>query len=241
LNRISIPVQIIRFLFLPGLIIGISACQPAVTGTPDQLSRARQLEMTRFAEATARALKTANAVHQSVALTQTAAALIRSAGSPTPLPTYTFQPTYTPYPTFTLSYRTATAVRNPTYTVRPTFAPVFHPVAVSSTEFYCTQEPSNLKISVNLPQGVGGAVYYRLREKRSRELTQWQKKDLMLDHSNMHRVVINGSRYTQEPCDIEYPALPTESVFEFQIISDDGLYRSLVYTHVTYFPCPAEN
>jgi hypothetical protein len=238
LYRFRIP--LFYSLIFIGVAALISGCQPGGSITPTSTSRARSLEQTRSAEATMRSGRTASAVEAAVAMTQTSAAVIRNAGSPTPLPTYTFQPTYTPYPTYTILPRTSTLARAFTVTPRPTFAPIFYPVEVSVTEFYCTKEPTQVKISALLPTDMGAAIYYRLREKKSRQMTDWEKKDLALEVTGARSAVINGSIYTTIPSDITYPALPQESVLEFQIISDDGSYKSIVYTSITYFPCPGQ-
>ncbi|HEY9075333.1 MAG TPA: hypothetical protein VIO61_02230 [Anaerolineaceae bacterium] len=226
------------------LVLSISCgTTPTPTPTPNPFAQlttvAKAVQATREVEmATVTAQAAKAALEQTAeALKVTQAAVETRSVPPTSQPTYTALPTYTLQPSPTLAPTKPPETPTLVPTTAPTIASAAYAVTVSTKTFYCYQEPSQLKVSVAMPDiNKGAAVYFRLRDKFSGQLTAWANKDLHRDTGNIRSVVINGSGYSGTK-DVIHPPLMKESIFEMQIITDDGTYRSNVYTDITYFPC----
>jgi len=107
----------------------------------------------------------------------------------------------------------------------------------SVSTFYCYQMPYELTITVRVSDiNRGMAVYYHIRDKQSGVKSDGQAIDLHRRLSNDTRTatIIGGGSSQQN---LQFPPLMGESYFVYQIISDDGSYRSPTYSDITFFPC----
>jgi hypothetical protein len=161
-----------------------------------------------------------------------------SATQSVPPPTFTVaQPTYTPYPTYTSQPTLTKPAAPPTSTEPPPSGQLTYPQPTKSTSrFYCYQEPYSVKITQKVPDiNVGMTVYFRIQDKTDGRKTDWENKDLHRDGSDARSATIVGGGSSSQ--DIHYPPLMHESWFQYQIIADDGTYRSPVYSDITFYPC----
>lgn len=125
----------------------------------------------------------------------------------------------------------------PTKTETPLPMALVLEIQKSVSTFYCYQSPYELTITVKVSDiNRGMAVYYHIRDKQSNTATDWQSIDLHRRSSNETRTatIIGGGSSQQN---LQFPPMMGESYFIYQIISDDGTYRSPVYSDITFFPC----
>jgi hypothetical protein len=102
--------------------------------------------------------------------------------------------------------------------------------------FYCYQQPYQLTITVKVSDiNRGIAVYYHIEDKNSGVTSDGQVIDLHRKTSDTRDATIIGGGSGQQ--NLQFPPLMGESYFVYQIISDDGSYRSPVYSDITFFPC----
>lgn len=165
----------------------------------------------------------------------------------TPYPTFTsppvevVQPTYTPYPTYTIppSETSQPPTLQPTVSYTDTPAAYFQSITFDRQVFYCVPSsgPTDLTITVQLSNvDLGAGLYWRLADKTSGRITDWE-------YVKMERIGGNARAFTFDADswagtnNFYYPPLMGESWFEFQIISNDGQYRTDVISEVTFFPC----
>ena len=106
----------------------------------------------------------------------------------------------------------------------------------SVSTFYCYQPPYELTITVKVSDiNLGMAVYYHIQDKNSGVTSDWQSLDLRRQSGDTRSAVIIGGGSMDQ--NLQFPPLMGESYFIYQIISDDGTYRSPSYGDVTFFPC----
>ena len=165
----------------------------------------------------------------------------------TPYPTFTspavivVQPTYTPYPTYTVppSATSQPPTLQPTVSFTDTPTAYFQSITVDRKVFYCVPSdgPTTLKVTVQLSNvDLGAGLYWRLADKTTGRITDWE-------YVKMERIGTNQRSFTFDADvwigtnNFYYPPLMGESWFEFQIISNDGQYRTDVISEVTFFPC----
>mgnify|MGYP001052504083 CR=1 FL=1 len=162
----------------------------------------------------------------------------------TPYPTFTSppmevaQPTYTPYPTYTSP---PTQTVQSTATTAPTETPdvYFQSITVDRQVFYCISSdgPTTLTITVQLSNVDRGAgLYWRLSDKSTGNVTDWEYVKMERIGGNARAFTFNADVWAGTN-NFYYPPLMGESWFEFQIISNDGEYRTDVISEVTFFPC----
>jgi hypothetical protein len=109
-------------------------------------------------------------------------------------------------------------------------------VQTSVDTFYCYQSPYQLTIPVKVSDiDRGMAVYYHIQDKNSGVSSDGQVIDLHRRSSNTRDATIIGGGSSAQ--NLQFPPLMGESYFVYQIISDDGTYRSPVYSDITFFPC----
>jgi hypothetical protein len=139
---------------------------------------------------------------------------------PSPLPTQTNPP---PSPL-------------PTQTDVPSPIPLVLDIHASVKAFYCYQPPYELTITVKVSDIERGmAVYYHIQDKNSGVTSDGQVIDLRRkDGDTRSATIIGGGSIDQN---LQFPPLMDESYFIYQIISDDGSYRSPTYSDITFFPC----
>jgi hypothetical protein len=102
--------------------------------------------------------------------------------------------------------------------------------------FYCYQPPYELTITVQVSDiNRGMAVYYHIRDKISGIMSEDQVLDLHRDSADTRSAVIIGGWSDKQ--NLQFPPMMGESYFVYQIISDDGRFRSPVYSDITFFPC----
>lgn len=109
-------------------------------------------------------------------------------------------------------------------------------IQTSVDTFYCYQSPYELTITVKVSDiNRGMAVYYHIRDKNSGVASDGQVIDLHRKGSDARNATIIGGGSSQQ--NLQFPPLMGESYFVYQIISDDTLYRSPVYSDITFYPC----
>lgn len=124
----------------------------------------------------------------------------------------------------------------PTRTVTPPPAELVLDIQFSVREFYCYQSPYELTITVTVSDiNQGMAVYYRIQDKNSGVASDWQNIDLHRNTSNTRVATIIGGGSDRQ--NLQFPPLMGESYFIYQIISDDGKYRTPAYSDITFHPC----
>jgi len=124
----------------------------------------------------------------------------------------------------------------PTKTDQPVPAELVLDIQTSLDTFYCYQSPYELTITVEVSDIERGmAVYYHIEEKSSGVTSDGQVIDLHRKTANTRNVTIIGGGSMEQ--NLQFPPLMGESYFVYQIISDDGTFRSPVYSDVTFFPC----
>jgi len=106
----------------------------------------------------------------------------------------------------------------------------------SVNTFFCYQPPYELTITVTVSDiNRGMAVYYHIREKSTGVMSDGQVIDLHRKTGNTRDATIVGGGSDRQ--NLQFPALMGESYFVYQIISDDGAYRSPTFSDVTFYPC----
>jgi hypothetical protein len=109
-------------------------------------------------------------------------------------------------------------------------------IQTSVDTFYCYQSPYKLTITVKVSDiNRGMAVYYSIEDKSSGVHSDQQKIDLHRKGSDTRDATIIGGGSNDQ--NLQFPPMMGESYFYYQIISDDALYRSPVYSDITFFPC----
>jgi hypothetical protein len=179
-----------------------------------------------------RVMSTSLAIQQ-MTLEAAQAQMTQQAGSVPP--TEPAQPTQTTAPT-------QTPVQEIQPSPVPSNTPVPPPAALvleiqkSLDTFYCYQFPYELTISVKVSDiNRGMAVYYHIRDKLSGVMSEDQVIDLHRQNSDTRSAVIIGGGSSRQ--NLQFPPMMGESYFVYQIISDDGKFRSPVYSDITFFPC----
>jgi len=109
-------------------------------------------------------------------------------------------------------------------------------IQTSVATFYCYQSPYELTITVEVSDiDRGMAVYYHIQDKNTGVTSDGQSMDLRRRTSDTRDITIIGGGSSSQ--NLQFPPMMGESYFLYQIISDDGSYRSPVYSDVTFFPC----
>jgi hypothetical protein len=148
-------------------------------------------------------------------------------------------PTADPQPT-----GTSEPSQNPTQEIPPTVVPsqtsapppLVLEIQASVDTFYCYQDPYELTITVRVSDiSRGMAVYYHIRDKSTGVASEGQVLDLHRKTGDTRAATVIGGGSSQQ--NLQFPAHMGESYFVYQIISDDGLYRSPSYADITFFPC----
>jgi hypothetical protein len=114
--------------------------------------------------------------------------------------------------------------------------PLVTDIFKSVDTFYCYQAPYEVTITVkvsNIERGM--AVYYHIRDKNSGVRSDGQVVDLHRKGSDARSATIIGGGSNKQ--NLQFPPLMGESYFVYQIISDDGTFRSPTYTDITFYPC----
>jgi len=159
------------------------------------------------------------------------------------------QATYTPYPTFTQPAPEQPPQEDPpaqapptstaTVTLQPTDDVLFLSVTTDRTIFHCVpgDGPTTLTITVEMSDvNRGATLFWRLEEKANFNTTDWEVVDMQRAGGNTRTYTFDADVWTGTN-NFYYPPLMRESWFEYQIISNDGLVRTDVFTNVTFFPC----
>jgi hypothetical protein len=171
--------------------------------------------------------------NQQMTLQAAQAQLTLQAGSVAP--TQPVQPTQVSAPT-----QPPTQVIQPSPLPSPTDVPppaeLVLEVRTSVDTFYCYQSPYQLTITVKVSDiNRGMAVYYHIQDKNTGVSSDGQVIDLHRKGSDTRDATIIGGGSSAQ--NLQFPPLMGESYFVYQIISDDGTYRSPVYSDITFFPC----
>ena len=159
------------------------------------------------------------------------------------------QPTYTPYPTFTQPAPEqpvqeeppvqVASTSTPTVTLTPPQDVLYGEVTVDRTIFHCISAdgPTSLTITVEMTDvDRGASLFWRLEEKANYNTTDWEVVDMQRDGGNARTYTFDADVWAGTN-NFYYPPLMGESWFEYQIISNDGMERTDVFTNVTFFPC----
>jgi hypothetical protein len=150
-------------------------------------------------------------------------------------PVSTEEPTQTSLPV-SLPTETIPPTPIPTQTQVPSPASLVLDIQTSVDEFYCYQPPYELTISVTVSDIERGmSVYYHISDKNSGVSSEWQTIDLHRRTSTTRDATIIGGGSSRQ--NLQFPPLMGESWFIYQIISDDGKFRSPSYGNITFFPC----
>lgn len=145
------------------------------------------------------------------------------------------QPTPTSAPTQT-SIQIVQPSPLPSPTEVPPPASLVLDIQTSVNTFYCYQSPYELTITVKVSDiNRGMAVYYHIRDKNSGVTSEGQNIDLHRTTSDTRTAIIIGGGSSKQ--NLQFPPMMGESYFVYQVISDDGKYRSQTYSDVTFFPC----
>lgn len=124
----------------------------------------------------------------------------------------------------------------PSETDVPAPAALVLDIQTSVDTFYCYQSPYKLTITVEVSDiNRGLAVYYSIQDKNSGVSSDGQVIDLHRQTSDTRNATIIGGGSSEQ--NLQFPPMMGESYFLYQIISDDGSYRSPVYSDITFFPC----
>jgi hypothetical protein len=124
----------------------------------------------------------------------------------------------------------------PTQTLVPTPTELVLEIRTSVDTFYCYQSPYELTITVEVSDiDRGMAVYYHIEDKYTGTTSDQQVIDLHRRTGNTRDAKIIGGGSMKQ--NLQFPPLMNESYFIYQIISDDAVYRSPVFSDITFFPC----
>ena len=158
------------------------------------------------------------------------------------------QATYTSYPTFTQPVpaqptqevpQQSTATSTATVTLTATQDALFQRVSVDRTIFHCISAdgPTKLTITVEMSDVDRGAtLFWRLEQKSNNNTTDWEIVDMQRAGGGSRTFTFDADVWAGTN-NFFYPPLMGKSWFEYQIISNDGLDRTDVFTNVTFFPC----
>jgi hypothetical protein len=125
---------------------------------------------------------------------------------------------------------------SPEPTETPRSTELISAVELSVDTFYCYQPPYELTITVRVTDiDRGLAVYYHIEDKSTGVRSDNQVLDLHRTSSNTRSATVIGGFSAEQ--NLQFPPLMGESYFIYQIISDDGQYRSPAFSDVTFFPC----
>jgi hypothetical protein len=148
---------------------------------------------------------------------------------PAAQPTQTSQP---PQP----STQTIQPFPEPSKTDAPPPAELVLDIQTSVDTFYCYDSPYKLTITVKVSDiNRGMAVYYHIEDKNTGVTSEQQVIDLHRKATNTRDATVIGGGSSEQ--NLQFPPMMGESYFVYQIISDDGGYRSPVYSDITFFPC----
>ena len=161
------------------------------------------------------------------------------------------QPTYTMYPTYTQQVPppeeppeevppTATVTLTPTVTITATQEKLFQQVTTDRKEFHCISAdgPTTMTVTVEMSDvDRGAALFWRLHEKATDAKLDWLIVDMVRAGGNTRTYTFEAD-IASPSVNVFHPLWWGESWFEFQIISNNGLDRTEVFTDVTYFSCP---
>ena len=124
----------------------------------------------------------------------------------------------------------------PSQTEVPPPAELVLDIQTSVDTFYCYQWPYELTITVTVSDiNRGMAVYYHIQDKYSGQTSAGQVIDLHRRTSNTRDATIIGGGSSSQ--NLQFPPMMGESYFVYQVISDDGSFRSPAYSDITFFPC----
>jgi hypothetical protein len=124
----------------------------------------------------------------------------------------------------------------PTRTQAPPPGELVFDIQASVDTFYCYDSPYELTITVRVSDiDRGLAVYYHIEDKSTGVASDVQVIDLHRQSGDTRTATIIGGGSVDQ--NLQFPPLMGESYFLYQIISDDGKYRSPVYSDITFFPC----
>jgi hypothetical protein len=211
--------------FIPGLtIILILACNlgnPRGVETPESSAEETESALKELSTSLANEQLTLQALQTQMADQLQPTLPPAETSAPPPSPTQPAPPTQTSIPT---------------QTSPPTPGELVLSIQTSVKTFYCYQPPYELTITVKVSDiNRGMAVYYHIQDKASGTTSEYQVLDLRRKDSSTRSVTIIGGGSMDQ--NLQFPPLMGESYFIFQIISDDGSYRSEPYSDVTFFPC----
>jgi len=212
-------------LFL-SMIVVLSCSLVSISGGGQPDSSAVQTEI-------AFGIMATNLANQQLTLQAMQAQMTQQAGSVQP--TQPAQPTQPSLPT-------QPPVQNiqpsplPSPTDVPPPAALVLDIRTSVDTFYCYQSPYQLTITVRVSDiNRGMAVFYHIQDKNSGVTSDGQVIDLHRRSGDTRDATIIGGGSSQQ--NLQFPPLMGESYFVYQIISDDGTYRSPIYSDITFFPC----
>jgi hypothetical protein len=158
----------------------------------------------------------------------------QTSGPPQP-PTQNIQPTQTSVPPQPPTQNIQPSPE-PSKTNTPHLAELVLDIQKSVDTFYCYQSPYQLTITVKVSDiNRGMAVYYHIEDENTDAYSTQQKIDLHRKASDTRNATIIGGGSSKQ--NLQFPPMMGESYFLYQIISDDGVYRSPVYSDITFFPC----
>lgn len=124
----------------------------------------------------------------------------------------------------------------PSKTDAPPPAELVLDIQTSGDTFYCYQWPYELTVTVKVSDiNRGMAVYYHIQDKNTGVTSDQQVIDLHRKTGDTRDATVIGGGSSEQ--NLQFPPMMGESYFMYQIISDDGSYRSPVYSDITFFPC----
>ncbi|HEY9076985.1 MAG TPA: hypothetical protein VIO61_10655 [Anaerolineaceae bacterium] len=170
--------------------------------------------------------------------------------SPTPQPSIPITVTNSRFPTLALPIRSITPnltlIPLLTLTTLPTQStpkpsPTIHiPVVsyqltVNRSVVYCEKQPTHVKFSITMEDITKGvSLYYRVRDKKTNYFTDWEIADFQIESDTVQSVTLIAGG---DGKNIHYYANMGESWLEYQVIADDGSYRSPLRWDIDIFPC----
>ncbi len=114
--------------------------------------------------------------------------------------------------------------------------PLVLEILKSTDTFYCYQAPYRLTITVRVSDIERGmAVYYHIQDKSTGVVSDGQVIDLHRKGTSARDATIIGGGSSEQ--NLQFPPHMGESYFIYQIISDDGTFRSPAYSDITFYPC----
>lgn len=187
-------------------------------------------------------------------LQQTETAIAASIIQPTqaPLPTYTFYPTYTdePEPTDTpQSFQSNTGTEETdsqadVQEISPQQGDMelVESIEISGKEFYCNYEPNSITFTLNVTDiNTGFALYYHFEEKGSGTKSDRVIEDIHRDRTETYRFLTLIGDPAVEPdyhsAVVTFPIWMGPSYLVYEIIADDGSFRTEKKSDIEYYPC----